>query len=109
MSRENSALDIIIGITLAFLVCAPVCALVTAWGAGVVWDWFLLAEFGKGPSAAAWFGVSLIAGLMLHGVARKAAPEDSGVIATITILTIGHVLAVLMCLASAYVVRAVAF
>jgi hypothetical protein len=36
----------------------PVNALVSTWGLGRLWDWFLSPQYGVGPTSAAWFGIA---------------------------------------------------
>lgn len=55
-----------------FLVALLVDAVLNAWVMSALWRWFAAPQYGAGPTLGAWFGVALIARLIL----RNEADED---------------------------------
>lgn len=104
MSKDPGAvfLDIVIGLTLAFIVAAPLEALVIAWGASTIWSWFLVKAYGPGPTLSAWFGISCIATLLTLTVKRQT-PKEGGVLMRVATVLSMTVIGVLLLLASAAV------
>jgi hypothetical protein len=55
---------------LCFLAWLPVALLVNvllnAWAMSKLWHWFAAVQYGEGPQLGAWFGVAVIARLMLR-------------------------------------------
>ncbi len=47
------------------LVMAPINALVSTFVLSQLWEWFVLRDYGDGPSRAAWFGLSTIFGVVM--------------------------------------------
>jgi hypothetical protein len=41
-------------------------ALMNAWAMSKLWNWFAAVQYGEGPQLGVWFGVAIIARLMLH-------------------------------------------
>jgi len=101
---DSSGLDIFIGLALAFLVAAPICALVTAATAETLWAWFMAPQYGRGPSMAAWYGVSLLVALMTARVKRERVETES-VIAAAIVEILACVFIALALLATAALVR----
>lgn len=50
---------------LTILALAFVRPLLFAWSASTMWSWFVARDLGPGPSYAAWFGLSMILGVIL--------------------------------------------
>ncbi len=62
------------------LVLSPVTAIISAKSMSILWDWFVLRDYGAGPSLAGWFGISTILGAAvstsLVGVTRDKSEVD---------------------------------
>jgi hypothetical protein len=63
-NNDESVLSIFVGLAIILIISGPLNAVIYAKTAGILWDWFLLKEYGSGPSTAAWFGISTIVGLL---------------------------------------------
>jgi hypothetical protein len=61
----------------AAVVVQPFVSLFVAWTLTVEWRWFLAEQYGPGPSLMSWFGLSLIAGLII-GVATVSVARKPG-------------------------------
>lgn len=60
MSKDYSASELILVVVISFLIAAPLNALIYAGTLEILWRWFLIQEYGTGPSLKAWFGISTI-------------------------------------------------
>lgn len=94
MAKEASWLDVFVGLTLAFFVGAPVCALIVAATASTLWGWFLSPQYGVGPNYAAWYGIALLVSLMTARVKRDKVDSESVVVVALAEI----VLVVIVCL-----------
>ena len=62
-----------------FCVSSVVSALVHAWAMTKIWSWFVMAEYGTGPSMGAWFGISAILTLIISAATSTLQTKtDSG-------------------------------
>lgn len=39
---------------------APINAYVSSWSMSKIWEWFIQAQYGMGPSLGAWFGINIL-------------------------------------------------
>jgi hypothetical protein len=105
-------LDIVIGLTIALLISAPLAALMLAWGAGKIWDLFVAGQYGAGPSGSSWYGASLLASLMTLGIKREMYKSDDGDSSVIVVAVAGLLftaLAVLLVVGTGHIVSWAAF
>ena len=108
MSSDSGAkfLDAIIGLALLFFITVPLGALAMTWTLETIWDWYLVPEFGEGPSNRSWFGISFLASAVFSFMteAKKSDPEESVVLKALA-LTCHRVVLALILLGMAGVVR----
>lgn len=108
MARKITPLDFFIGIAIGTFVTAPLSALICAWAAGTLWDWFLRPQYGAGPSGPAWFGIATIASIVLVGPLSRLKKDDLD--ASIITKALGYLLGVAITMpivvGSAWIVRA---
>lgn len=114
MSRdESSGIDAVIGVAIALLVLAPLGALLSTWGATTLWRWYVEPQYGAGPTAQTWYGLSLLLGMMMFGplanVQRTKSESSNSLTARVIGGAVVHALAVLVVLGGAWVVKAIAF
>lgn len=109
MDAKPSPLDIFIGLAIGVLVAAPLSALLLSWGASTLWGWFVQPQYGGGPSMAAWYGLSLIAGLFMHGIARDTSKVNGSVIGTVLLKLLSLAVGVVLTVGIARLVLAMAF
>jgi hypothetical protein len=50
----------VVGVFIISAAFSVVTAFLGAWSLHVLWDWFVAAQYGAGPSTAAWFGIGSI-------------------------------------------------
>lgn len=55
---------------------AMISALIQAWTITKLWTWFVAAEYGPGPSMGAWYGISIILGLIVGMAILKIDSKD---------------------------------
>lgn len=54
-----------------FLIVILIDAVLNAWAMSELWRWFAAPQYGAGPQIGAWFGITIVARLMLHGEADE--------------------------------------
>lgn len=69
-------------VVLIAIVLGPVHALVLAGTLSKLWGWFCAAQYGSGPSYSSWFGLSLVAGVVLLGALSSLKRETDHGVAT---------------------------
>jgi hypothetical protein len=104
MSRGESFLSAITGLLIIFVITGPLNAVIYAKTASVLWDWFLMKEYGSGPSTAAWFGISTIVGL-LH--IKKSHEFEGSLLARALFMVLLTLLLCGVTLASAWLTKAI--
>ncbi len=55
----------VLGLVLLSFVLTMLSNCVLAWSMQTLWDWFCLTSLGQGPSIGAWWGIALIASMVL--------------------------------------------
>lgn len=82
MSTDSGAkfLDAVIGMTLFFLVTAPLVVLMTVFACDTIWGWYLAPTHGAGPSQREWFGIALLWEALRSHTSPKRDDEESVII-----------------------------
>lgn len=66
-----------LGVFVWFAVAVPLSTIANAYGLSCIWRWFMSAEYGRGPSLGAWFGLSIIAVLLTVHLPHRSMPEQA--------------------------------
>lgn len=90
------------------LVISPITALMSAATMSKLWEWYVVRDYGAGPSYASWFGLSVILGIAigpsLMNVAEKPVDEKVSPIARVIVRTLSVWIAFPIVLFMAWVV-----
>lgn len=107
MSTRETGLSVIAGLVIALVIVGPINAVIYAKTASVLWDWFLRVEYGHGPSLGAWYGASVIFGLMNLKTEKSKMLEGFSLLAQVFLSIVVTLLGCGLTLAAAYFVRLV--